>query len=384
MQRDVAEPQLLVSSWALASARERVEVRRWCQPAAAGRSRGVAAQRGRAAPPGRWSTWCGCGRSGTCRRATPTRNTASHSRPLARCTVSSLTESASVGVATSRPVPVLVLGLQVGQQRRQRDRAVDGLELRDRLDEQVEVVAPGLRRRAHRRRQLDVDAGGVDDPPDQVEQRLAGVRRAASRSSAASRPNRSPRLVGVVARPPGPRARRCSETTSVGSAPATAAVELVARASAAGRGRRGSSTGAASRARRPSSARSRGPIAQRGPVEQGEQRGVGGQVVQQGQRGHHLGHLRAAAAAPGGRRSRPGSRPRSARRRRRRRARCRGSARRSRATTGSAIARVRADDLVGAARPARRRTSRARRPGPRPAPPCGLGSSSAAPTANCA
>ncbi len=36
---------------------------------------------------------------------TPTRKTASHSRPLARCTVSSLTESASDGVATSRPWP---------------------------------------------------------------------------------------------------------------------------------------------------------------------------------------------------------------------------------------------------------------------------------------
>ena len=37
--------------------------------------------------------------------ATPTRKTACHSRPLARWTVSSFTESASVGVAASRPLP---------------------------------------------------------------------------------------------------------------------------------------------------------------------------------------------------------------------------------------------------------------------------------------
>ena len=42
---------------------------------------------------------------GNLRSVTPTRNTTSHSRPLARWTVSSLTESASDGVATSRPWP---------------------------------------------------------------------------------------------------------------------------------------------------------------------------------------------------------------------------------------------------------------------------------------
>jgi hypothetical protein len=42
---------------------------------------------------------------GNFRSVTPTRKTVSHSSPLARCTVSSLTESASDGVATSSPWP---------------------------------------------------------------------------------------------------------------------------------------------------------------------------------------------------------------------------------------------------------------------------------------
>ena len=97
--------------------------------------------------------------------------TESHSRPLARWTVSSLTESAGDG---RRDVETFAVELRVepGEQGRQRDRAVDGLELRDRLDEQVEVLAAGARRVADRRRQLDVDAAGVDDPADQLEQRL--------------------------------------------------------------------------------------------------------------------------------------------------------------------------------------------------------------------
>ena len=74
------------------------------------------------------------------------------------------------------PVAELVLGGEVGEQGRQCRRPVDGLELRDRLDEQVEVVAARAGRRAHRGVELDVDAAGVDDPAHQVEQRLAGVR----------------------------------------------------------------------------------------------------------------------------------------------------------------------------------------------------------------
>ena len=83
-----------------------------------------------------------------------------------------------VGLGRGRDVErvaLVVLGCEVGQQRGQGDVAVDGLELRHGLDEQVEVLAPRLRGRRHRRRELDVDAGDVDDPPHDVEQRLADV-----------------------------------------------------------------------------------------------------------------------------------------------------------------------------------------------------------------
>ena len=73
------------------------------------RRAGAGRGRRRAAAPGITEgtvTACATGRpDGNRLSQTPTRNTASHSRPLDRCTVSSLTESASVGVATSRPLP---------------------------------------------------------------------------------------------------------------------------------------------------------------------------------------------------------------------------------------------------------------------------------------
>ncbi len=72
-------------------------------------------------------------------------------------------------------VALVVLGGEVGEQRGQRHVAVDGLEVSDRADEEVQVVAPGRRGRAHGRGELDVGAGGVDDPPDDVEERLADV-----------------------------------------------------------------------------------------------------------------------------------------------------------------------------------------------------------------
>ena len=168
--------------------------------------------------------------------------------------------------------------------------AVDRLELRDRLDEQVEVVASGLRGRADRRRQLDVDAGGVDDPADQVEQRLAGVRaqRRAARRPAA-RTARAPRR---SSRPsPGSSSASPSDATSVGSAPATAASSSSATLRCEPRALAPARAPAELAARAPSSARSRGPIAQRGPVSSVQQLGVGGEVVQQRQRGHHLGDL---------------------------------------------------------------------------------------------
>ena len=74
---------------------------------------------------------------------TPTRNTDDHSSPFDAVDVSSLTESAAVGVARSSPLPWSSSAGEVGQQRGQRDVAVDRAELGHRLDEQVEVVAPG-------------------------------------------------------------------------------------------------------------------------------------------------------------------------------------------------------------------------------------------------
>ena len=56
--------------------------------------------------------------------------------------------------------------------------------------------------------------------------------------------------------------------------------------------RRGRGRGARELAARwPSRCRSRGPTAQRGPVSSVSRDGVGGDVVQQVERGHDLGHL---------------------------------------------------------------------------------------------
>ena len=173
-----------------------------------------------------------------------------------------------VGRRRGRDVETLavVLGVEPGEQRRQGDRAVDGLELGDRLDEEVEVVAAGAGGVAHRRRQLDVDAAAVDDPADQVEQRLAGVAPQLTQLGGEQRePSCAPPRSRAGRR--GRRARRSSETTSVGSEPATACAS--SSSTDAGRRRGRAARPARSRARRPSRARSRGPIAHRGPVEQG-------------------------------------------------------------------------------------------------------------------
>ena len=104
-QRDVAEPQLLDAPRAPWRARRSASRSSGVWPAERGQVAGVAAQRARQHRRARSASWTGRGWSGTSRSVTPTRNTTSHSRPLARWTVSSLTESASVGVATSRPWP---------------------------------------------------------------------------------------------------------------------------------------------------------------------------------------------------------------------------------------------------------------------------------------
>ena len=156
----------------------------------------------------------------------------------------------------------LVLGLEPGQQRGQRDLAVDRLELGDRLHEQVEVVAPGGRGRADRRGELDVDAGGVDDPADQVEDRLAD-RGAQPAQLVGQQPEPRPAPRASSRGRPGPPARRRARRSRSGRRPRRP------RAAGPATSAKLSPPGwlpASSRARRPSSARSRGPIAQRGPA----------------------------------------------------------------------------------------------------------------------
>ena len=189
---------------------------------------------------------------------------------------------------------VLVLGLEVGEQRGQRDGAVDGLELRDRLHEQVEVVAPGLGRRADRGGQLDVDAGGVDDPADQVEQRLAGVRpEVAQLPGEQGEPLAG--LGGVVTLP------RVLEGVAQGHhlgrvGPGDGGLELlgeVAEPLALAR------LGEPGEVPRPAAEQRQVAAADRPPRpgEQGEQLGVGGEVVEQRERGDDLGDLREAEQA---------------------------------------------------------------------------------------
>ena len=185
------------------------------------------------------------------------------------------------------PLAELVLGLEPGQQRGERHLAVDRLELGDRLDEQVEVLPPGGRGRADRRGQLDVDAGGVDDPAHQVEDRLADAPTAADaarrpaartgrapRSSSRGRPGRRARRTatgsrsGRRPRPPPPAGRW---TSSKSLAPALAPGEVTGAPA---------EQGEVARTDRPARA-----------GQQREQRGVGGDVLDQGEGGDDLGDL---------------------------------------------------------------------------------------------
>ena len=161
-------------------------------------------------------------------------------------------------------VALVVLGRRGRPAGRQGDVAVDGLELGDGLDEQVEVVAAGGGGRADGRGQLDVDAGGVDDPAHDVEQRLADVgaqhaQLGGQQGEALARRRRSRR------RRPGRRARR--RARDLGGVDAVGdRDEVVGRPPLAGRARARSRRRRARGRGRPSSRRSRGPIAQRGPV----------------------------------------------------------------------------------------------------------------------
>ncbi len=194
-----------------------------------------------------------------------------------------------VGLRRGRHVEALaelVLGLQPGEQGGQRDLTVDGLELGDGLHEQVEVLAAGRGRGAHRRGQLDVDAGGLDDPADQVEDRLAdgGAEPAQLVGQQAEAQQRLLGVVQVAGVLEGVAQRR--DLGRVGALDGGLqlglhGVERLAPGLAAGQL-------AGPPAEQREVARTDRPAR---PGQQGEQRGVGGDVLDQGQRGHDLGDL---------------------------------------------------------------------------------------------
>ena len=186
----------------------------------------------------------------------------------------------------------------------------------------------------------------------------------------AARTARAPR--GSTAASPGSSSASQSEATSVGSAPG----DGCARAgSAIASGRSGVGVAGQRRAaRRPSSARSRGPIAQRGPVSRVSSAALAVRSCSRVRVATHLGHLgqpQQSLEADDLDRDLGGG---QARRRRRRHGRCRGPARRSRASSAPASRRG-SRPPARPARPARRHTSRARPRGPRPRPPPRAGSS---------
>ncbi len=195
-----------------------------------------------------------------------------------------------VGLGRGRDVEAVagvVLGGEVGQQRRQRDVAVDGVEVGDRLDEEVEVVAPGGGRRADRRGQLDVDAGGVHDPAHQVEQRLA--RRGGAGSAARRRAARTARAPRSSRRPsPGSATASSRAGISAGSTPSAISTSWSVIVAGRRRGPLAPGELLGAPAEQPQVARADRPAR---PGEQGEQRGVGGDVVQQVQGGDDLGDL---------------------------------------------------------------------------------------------
>ena len=104
-------------------------------------------------------------------------------------------------------VAVVALDLEPGEQGREARRAVDGLELGDGLDEQVEVLATCACRVADRRGELDVDSAGVDDPAHQLEQRLAHHAAEATQLGR-QQPEPGSRLGRSTGGRPGPRERR--------------------------------------------------------------------------------------------------------------------------------------------------------------------------------
>ncbi len=194
-----------------------------------------------------------------------------------------------VGLGRGRDVealPELVLGLQPGQQRGQGHLAVDRLELGHRLHEQVEVLAAGRGGRADRRGELDVDPGRVEDPAHQVEDRLA---------DGGAQPAQ---LVGQH-REPLARLGRVVEVARVlqgvaqgrdlgGVGTLDGGLQLGLDVHELGTARLGTGELAGPPTQQREVARADRPPR---PGEQRQQRGVGGDVLDQGERRDHLGDL---------------------------------------------------------------------------------------------
>ena len=144
------------------------------------------------------------------------------------------------------------------------------------------------RRRADRRGQLDVDAGGVDDPADQVEQRLADVRRAACAARRrAARTARAPRR----SRPRSPGSSSASSSDGdLGRVDALGDRGRAGRRASRRRGRGRRARPARRRAGR-AARRSRGPIAHRGPVSRVSSAALAVRSWSSVQGGDHLGDL---------------------------------------------------------------------------------------------
>ena len=154
------------------------------------------------------------------------------------------------------------------------------LRNRSRLSRRADAAGPD------RRGELDVDARRVDDAPDDVEDRLPGVRpeRAelgGEQGEALQRLGEYAALAGIL--------ERIAERRQLGGVDAVGDLgELVADRGALGAP---APPPASSAARSLSSLRSRGPMAQRGPVSRVSTDGVGGDVVEQLEHRDDLGHL---------------------------------------------------------------------------------------------
>ena len=218
-QRHVEQPALLAeparSSQRLAKCRRRRRRARLRSPPAwhveagqvGARRRAAGRQLGAAGQPARPAIGCRPGNTSAIRCGTAT---TSHSRPLAACTVSTCTRSASTSTSPGlEPVLGVLGGVQVVEQRGQGRHLGARREVGHDVGERVEVGAAGgavpVRRGGH----LDVEQQHPLGVGDQVGQRLRAVRGRSAASSAASAADPAVAVGGVaLAAGRGRRARR--------------------------------------------------------------------------------------------------------------------------------------------------------------------------------